>query len=136
MQTENPCFIPAFSFVLEKAAKSAENAVISTLLMHQSYGLQHLRHKRFMFAFTSESEYTLGSSKKIAHIGSHGETGGLPSLGHSTVLCYQRNYSECRICNPRFRHAFINIHFPVLCAPTISNSSIQKLFQVLSELLK
>ena len=26
--------------------KSAGNAVISTLLMHRSYGLQHLRHKR------------------------------------------------------------------------------------------
>ena len=136
MQTENPCFIPAFSFVLEKAAKGAGKAVIPTFPTRWSHGLQHLRHKRFVFAFTSESGYTLGSSKKIAHIGSHGETGGLPSLGHSTVLCYQRNYSECRICNPRFRHAFINIHFPVLCAPTISNCSIQKLFQVLSELLK
>ena len=70
--------IPAFSFALGKAAKSAENAVISTLLMHQSYGLQHLRHKRFVFAFTSESGYTLGSSQRIAHIGSHGETGAFP----------------------------------------------------------
>ena len=78
MQTENPCFIPAFSFALGKAAKSAENAVISTLLMHQSYGLQHLRHKRLVFAFTSESGYTLGSSQRIAHSGLHAETGVFP----------------------------------------------------------
>ena len=41
-----PALYPAFFFVLEKAGKSAGNAVISTLLMHRSYGLQHLRHKR------------------------------------------------------------------------------------------
>ena len=41
-----PAVYPAFFFVLEKAVKSAGNAVISTLLMHRSYGLQHLRHKR------------------------------------------------------------------------------------------
>ena len=44
--------------------------------MHRSYGLQHLRHKRPAFAFTHESGYTLGFRRKIAHSGSHGETGG------------------------------------------------------------
>ena len=33
-------------------------------------------HKRPTFAFTSESGYTLGSLRKIAHNGSYGETGG------------------------------------------------------------
>ena len=33
-------------------------------------------HKRPTFAFTSESGYTLGFRRKIAHSGSHGETGG------------------------------------------------------------
>ena len=32
-------------------------------------------HKRPTFAFTSESGHTLGSRRKIAHSGSHGETG-------------------------------------------------------------
>ena len=32
-------------------------------------------HKRPTFAFTSESGYTLGSRRKIAHSGTHGETG-------------------------------------------------------------
>ena len=30
-----------------------------------------------MFAFTSESGYTLGFRRKIAHKGTHGETGGV-----------------------------------------------------------
>ena len=55
--------------------KSAGNAVISTLLTHRSYGLQHLWHKRPTFAFTSESGYTLGFRRRIAHKGSHAETG-------------------------------------------------------------
>ena len=45
--------------------------------MHRSHGLQHLRHKR--------------PTRRNR---------GLPSPGHSTVLCYQCNYSVCRICNP------------------------------------
>ena len=70
-----PAVYPAFFFVLEKAGKSAGNAVISTLLMHRSYGFQHLRHKRPTFAFTSESGYTLAFAQRIAHKGTHGETG-------------------------------------------------------------
>ena len=70
-----PALYPAFFFVLEKAAKSAGNAVIPMLPMHRSHGLQHLRHKRPTFAFTHESGYTLGFAQRIAHSGSHGEIG-------------------------------------------------------------
>ena len=35
-------------------------------------------HKRPTFAFTSESGYTLAFRRKIAHSGSHGETGAFP----------------------------------------------------------
>ena len=34
-------------------------------------------HKRPTFAFTGESGYTLGFRRKIAHKGTHGETGGV-----------------------------------------------------------
>ena len=34
-------------------------------------------HKRPTFAFTDESEYTLGPAQRIAHKGTHGETGGV-----------------------------------------------------------
>ena len=98
-----PAVYPAFFFVLGKAAKSAGNAVISTLLMHRSHGLQgslkrRYKHpsptsingyhaakkflsqspaKRPTFAFTGESGYTLGFRRRIAHNGSHAETGGI-----------------------------------------------------------
>ena len=81
--------------------KSAGNAVIPTFPMHRSHGLQgslkrRYKHpsptsingyhtakkllsqspaKRPTFAFTSESEYTLGFLRKIAHNGTHAETG-------------------------------------------------------------
>ena len=35
-------------------------------------------HKRPTFAFTGESGYTLGFRRRIAHSGSHGETGAFP----------------------------------------------------------
>ena len=96
-----PALYPAFFFVLEKAVKSAGNAVISTLLMHRSYGLQgslkrRYKHpsptsingyhtakkllsqspaKRPTFAFADESGYTLAFANRIAHSGLHAETG-------------------------------------------------------------
>ena len=42
--------------------------------------------KRPTFAFTSESGYTLGSRRKIAHSGSHGETGGISDGDGITTL--------------------------------------------------
>ena len=41
------CLSPAFFFVLGKAAKSAGSAVIPTLLMHRSYGLQGSLKRRY-----------------------------------------------------------------------------------------
>ena len=84
-----PAVYPAFFFVPEKGSKSAGNAVIPTFPTHWSHGLQHLRYKRPTFAFTDESECTLGSLRKIAHNGLHGETGAFrtgPLLLPSTVL--------------------------------------------------
>ena len=43
-------------------------------------------HKRPTFAFTGESGYTLGFANKIAHKGTHGETGGVLSGGGITTL--------------------------------------------------
>ena len=37
--------------------------------------LFNFSHKRPTFAFTAENGYTLGSLRKIAHKGTHGETG-------------------------------------------------------------
>ena len=45
-----------------------------------------LSHKRPTFAFTGESGYTLGFRRRIAHNGSHGETGGVLGGGAITTL--------------------------------------------------
>ena len=45
-----------------------------------------LSHKRPTFAFTHESGYTLGFANRIAHKGTHGETGGLSDGGAITTL--------------------------------------------------
>ena len=66
-----PALYPAFFFVLEKAGKSAGNAVISTLLMHRSYGLQHLRHKRLTFASADKSGYTHSAFGERSHTAAH-----------------------------------------------------------------
>ena len=64
------------------------------------------------FAFTGESGYTLGFRRRIAHSGLHGETGAFPPPA-TARLCAA---SEIFL----FRHAFIYIHFPVLCEPSLS----------------
>ena len=53
--------------------------------------LFNFSHKRPTFAFTPESGYTLAFQRKIAHNGSHAETGGLPFCEHSVALRCQRN---------------------------------------------
>ena len=84
----------AFFFVLEKAVKSAGNAVIPTYPTHWSHGLQYLRHKRPTFAFTGESGYTLGFRRRIAHSGLHGETGGVSDGGGITTLGAFRTFTN------------------------------------------
>ena len=75
-----PAVYPAFFFVLEKAVKSAGNAVIPTSLTRWSHGLRRLWHERLIFAFADEIGYTLGFRRRIAHNGLHGETGGHPCV--------------------------------------------------------
>ena len=53
-----------------------------------------LSHKWPMFAFTSESGYTLGFRRKIAHKGTHGETGGVLGGGGITALGAFRTFTN------------------------------------------
>ena len=110
----------AFFFVLEKAAKSAGYAVISTYPMHRSHGLQgslkrRYKHpsptsingyhtakkllaqspaKRPTFAFADESGYTLAFANRIAHSGSQGETGAVPDGAAITTLGAFRTFTN------------------------------------------
>ena len=107
-----PTLYPAFFFVLEKGSKSAGNAVIPTYPMHRSHGLQgflkrcytplpyfhqwvsHIKrvlsqssaktaHVRF---HERKRVHTLGSAQRIAHNGSHAETGAVSDGGAITTL--------------------------------------------------
>ena len=51
-------------------------------------------HKRPTFAFTSESGYTLGFRRKIAHKGTHGETRGVSDGGGITTLGPFRTFTN------------------------------------------
>ena len=51
-------------------------------------------HKRPTFAFTSESGYTLGFAQRIAHNGSHAETGGISDGGGITTLGAFRTFTN------------------------------------------
>ena len=53
-----------------------------------------LSHKRPTFAFTGESGYTLGFRRRIAHNGSHGETGGISDGGGITTLGAFRTFTN------------------------------------------
>ena len=47
-----------------------------------------------MFAFTGESGYTLGFRRRIAHSGSHGETGGVSDGGGIITLGAFRTFAN------------------------------------------
>ena len=51
-------------------------------------------HKRPTFAFTGESVYTLGFAQRIAHSGSHGETGAFQMGGAITTLGAFRRFTN------------------------------------------
>ena len=62
--------------------------------------LFNFSHKRPTFAFTSESGYTLAFRRRIAHNGSHGETGRFPPPA-TTWSCAASEIAPINyICNP------------------------------------
>ena len=61
-------------------------------------------HKRPTFAFTSESGYTLGFRRRIAHSGLHAETGGVSDGGGITTLSVFRTFTN--IPGPGIRTAY------------------------------
>ena len=64
-------------------------------------------HKWPTFAFTGESGYTLGSLRKIAHNGSHTETGGISDGGGITTLGAFRTFTN--IPGPGVRTAYFAV---------------------------
>ena len=56
--------------------------------------LFNFSHKRLTFALTPESGYTLGPAQRIAHKGTHGETGGVLGGGGITALGAFRTFTN------------------------------------------
>jgi len=77
--------------------------------MHRSYGFQHLRHKRPRL-FSPVKVGTHSAFGEKSHTAAHRAKQGpsLPRPQHGLVLPAK---------SLLFCHAFIYIHFPVLCAP-------------------
>ena len=71
--------------------------------------LFNFSHKRPTFAFTSKNAYTLAFAQGIAHKRLQGETGAFPPRPQCTLVLPAKFLLV--------RHAFIYIHFPVLCDP-------------------
>ena len=61
-------------------------------------------HKRPTFAFTGESGYALGFAQRIAHSGSHAETGAVSDGGAVTTL--DTYYTFTNIPGPGIRTAY------------------------------
>ena len=59
-----------------------------------SQPLFNFSHKRPTFAFTGESGYTLAFANRIAHSGSHAETGGVSDGGGITTLGAFRTFRK------------------------------------------
>ena len=57
-------------------------------------GFKSHSHKRLTFVFTGESGYTLAFANRIAHSGSHGETGGVSDGGAITTLGAFRTFTN------------------------------------------
>ena len=93
--------------------------------MHWSHGLQHLRHKRSTFAFTRESGYTLSFTQRIAHNGSHGETGGFTFV--QSCRAFDRPSSGKRTaggsgCTPMACVRFLRLFFCLVKAVSLPSA--------------
>ncbi len=67
--------ISCFLFRPRKSREKCRKRSHTNVSNASATGLRRLWNKRPTFAFTSESGYTLGFTQKIAHKGTHGETG-------------------------------------------------------------
>ena len=79
---------------ISRGRTSGKAAAINFIPQPLSIPLFNFSHKWPTFAFTSESGYTLGSQRKIAHNGTHGETRGVSDGGGITTLGAFRTFTN------------------------------------------
>ncbi len=73
-------------FAQNRSRNYRQKVTATTLFQTASYPIFNFSHKRPTFAFTGESGYTLGFRRRIAHSGTHAETGGVLDGGGITAL--------------------------------------------------
>ena len=96
-----------------------------------------LSHKRPTFAFTGESGYTLGSRRKIAHSGSHGETGAFPPSSTAGLCAASEialSAAFVTLIPQRFYiHTFPGSLWPPLSATALPQTIFHRVFQLLPQ---
>ena len=92
-------------------------------------------HKRPTFAFTSESGYTLGFRRRIAHKGSHAETGAFPPSSTAGLCAASEialSAAFVTLIPQRFYiHTFPGSLWPPLSATAVSQIIFHPVFQLL-----
>ena len=68
-------------------------------------------HKRPTFAFILEIEYTLGSLRKIAHKGTHGETGAFPLSSTAQLLAAGEIFYSATLLYTYISRFSVNPHY-------------------------
>ena len=95
-------------------------------------------HKRPTFAFTGESGYTLGFRRKIAHSGSHGETGAFPPSSTAGLCAASEialSAAFVTLIPQRFYiHTFPGSLWPPLSATALPQTIFHRVFQLLPQM--
>ena len=95
-------------------------------------------HKRPTFAFTSESGHTLGPRRKIAHKGTHGETGAFPPSSTAGLCAASEialSAAFVTLIPQRFYiHTFPGSLWPPLSATALPQTIFHRVFQLLPQM--
>ena len=95
-------------------------------------------HKRPTFAFTGESGYTLGFPRKIAHNGTHAETGAFPPSSTAGLCAASEialSAAFVTLIPQRFYiHTFPGSLWPPLSATALPQTIFHRVFQLLPQM--
>ena len=99
----------------------------------------NVSHKRPTFAFTSESGYTLGFRRRIAHKGTHGETGAFPLSATAQSCAANRialNAAFATLDSATLLYTYISRFSvtPPLSATALSQTIFHRVFQLLAQM--
>ena len=88
----------------QQREKSGETAAINFIPQPFLIAFFNISHKRPTFAFAGESGYTLAFAQRIAHKGTHGNTGGVSDGG--AIITLDTSCTFTNIPGPGIRTAY------------------------------